>query len=120
MESVPVRCSTTHCGHLLGEVGISEVLSKPRPVWRIQPGWTWRNGILERIDETARQERSLAYEVTGREFIPAGGRFTPAGLNLTREAELPIAVRCPQCHRPRWVDADLTPRSNRDVALVRP
>lgn len=115
-----VLCATTHCGQPLGEVGLSIVSGNPKAVWKIRPGWTWRKGILERVDESSRQERSLAYEMTGREYAPSGGRVVPIGMGLLREADLPICVRCPHCHRPRWVSADLEIRSNQDVSLVRP
>lgn len=108
-----VLCATTHCGKPLGEVGISILSGHPKPVWRIQPGWTWRKGILERVDETLRQERAVAYEATGAE------RLIP-GMGIAREADLPLCVRCPHCHRPRWVSGDLQVRSNQDVTLVRP
>jgi hypothetical protein len=110
-----VLCATTHCGKPLGEVDLSVLAGRPRPVWRIRPGWSWHKGILEYRDETYRSERGLAYEMTGHEFAPAGGRLTPAGLELVREADLPLCVRCPHCHRPRWISVDLHTRSDRDA-----
>jgi hypothetical protein len=115
-----VLCATTHCGKPLGEVDVSMLTGRPRPVWKIRPGWTWVKGILERVDETYRQERSLVHEMIGQEVIPIGTRFSPRGMDIFREADLPLCVRCPHCHRPRWVSAGLEIRPNSDVALVRP
>lgn len=71
-----------------------------KPVWRIRPGWMFRKGILEFVDEGLRSERMLAHATLGLDR-------SVQGLGFKREADLPICVRCPHCHRLRWVVPDL-------------
>lgn len=97
-----VFCGRAQCGELLGEVGASNSGMNPNPVWRIQPGWHWRAGILERTDYTLRSERKLIHETFGRQEP----RVAPA-----REANLPIVVRCPKCQSFRLVQPDVVFRS---------
>lgn len=78
----------------------------PNPVWRIRPGWRWRfpsgvreglgNGILEFSDQSLEGERRLHHEAFG-------GRFSDDRLGVVREVNLPVVVRCPKCHRLRYV-----------------
>lgn len=92
------------CGERLGRVGPSILSGNPRPVWKIEPGWGWSDthlgrGTLERRDETFYAERRLYHElVNGRR---------PEGLALLRECDLPICVRCPRCHRMKWMAPDI-------------
>lgn len=95
-----IFCGGAQCGHLLGEIGASVVGRNPNPVWRIQPGWRWRTGILERNDESLEQERRLAHETFGVQRI-SDGRVA-----IGREVNLPVVVRCPNCHRLRYVQPD--------------
>jgi hypothetical protein len=92
------------CGGRLGQVGPSILSGNPRPVWRIEPGWSWSDthlgrGTLECRDETFTSERRLYHELTG-------GR-RPEGMAMLRECDLPICIRCPKCHRTRWVSPDV-------------
>lgn len=97
---------TVHCGSCserLGVIGPSARSGNPRPVWKIEPGWTWSDthlgrGVLERRDQTFAAERRLYHEITG-------GRV-PEGIAVSRECDLPIVVRCPRCHKVRWVAPD--------------
>ncbi len=96
-----VFCAGSDCGHLLGEIGPSLVnLQGPRLVWRIQPGWGWHDGALTFNDFNLQQERRLLHETTGRQRLAVG-------LALARECDLPLRVRCPQCHRVRFVTPEL-------------
>lgn len=96
-----ILCAGADCGELLGEIGpTATALQGPRLVWRIRPGWTWRDGALTFDDHTFRSERQLLHETTGRQRLAVG-------LALGRECELPLRVRCPKCHRVRWVTPDL-------------
>lgn len=74
----------------------------PNPVWRIQPGWVWVQGILQKQDTTFRNERMLAHELFG-------GR-RPEGASMRREVNLPVVVRCPNCHGLRFVQPDIVLR----------
>lgn len=106
-----IFCAGSDCGDPLGEiVPTMTALSGPRLVWRIEPGWTWRDGALAFDDFTCRQERQLLHETTGRDRMVVGAA-------LARECDLPLRVRCPKCHRVRWVTPDLVLRAN--AALVR-
>jgi hypothetical protein len=103
---VRVHCAGSDCAELLGEIGSSlTALQGPRLVWRIQPGWAWTDGCLTFNDFTLRQERHLLHETTGRERMIVGAA-------LARECDLPLRVRCPACHRVRWVTPDLVLRAN--------
>jgi len=73
----------------------------PKPVWRIEPGWSWNQGILERRDFTLRQERKLIHETFGR---------IESRVSVAREANLPIVVRCTKCHGLRLVQPDVVLR----------
>lgn len=97
-----IICGSTHCGYALGMVDISIRGSNPHPVWYIQPGWYWKQGILEFGDNSMRAERQLLHEF-GRDRLSEG-------VKLAREANLPICVRCPKCHRPRWIPPDVFSR----------
>ena len=92
---ITIRCSDDRCAQALGVVGPSIRSGNPKPVWRIRPGWSFKAGILEHVDETFYSERRLYHELTG------GAR--PQGLAMLRECDLPLCVRCPRCHRMRWV-----------------
>lgn len=88
------------CEQLLGEVGPSQVGMKDgRLVWRIRPGWSWRDGALVYQDETFRMERMLAHEVRMESGL--------SGTALARECDLPLRVQCPKCHLMRWITQDL-------------
>lgn len=96
-----VFCAGSDCGDLLGAIGPSSISDKAgRPVWRIQPGWSWVDGALTFNDFTYRSERQLLHEMTGRQRMVVGAA-------LARECDLPLRVRCPKCHRTRWVTPDL-------------
>jgi len=73
----------------------------PHPVWRIQPGWVWRQGTLERVDQDLAQQSRLIHATWGR---------TDGRVNVAREANLPIVVRCPKCHGLRLVMPDVVLR----------
>lgn len=94
-----IHCSTAQCEIHLGTIAMSVVERTARGVWRIQPGWIFRNGILERSDYDFRSERQLSHAFSGRERAPEGTQ-------VVREVNLPIWVRCPQCHRLRIVTED--------------
>jgi hypothetical protein len=98
MMDIAIACSDDRCAQALGVIGPSIRSGNPRPVWRIRPGWMFTNGILEHIDERLSSERRLYHEVTG-------GR-RPVGVAMIRECDLPLCVRCPRCHRMRWVAPD--------------
>jgi hypothetical protein len=96
------------CEYRLGQVGPSIRSGNTRPVWKIEPGWTWSDthlgrGTLERRDETYRAERRLYHEITND--------LRPEGLAMLRECDLPICVKCPKCHRLRWVAPDVALRA---------
>jgi hypothetical protein len=99
---VIVHCS---CGERLGRVGPSARSGNPRPVWHIEPGWSWSDahlgrGTLERRDDARLAERRLLHELTGRQRVPQG-------MALRRECDLPLVVRCPSCRRIRWVSPEV-------------
>jgi len=73
----------------------------PKPVWRIEQGWTWKQGILERSDFTLRNERKLIHETFGH---------IESRVNVAREVNLPVVVRCPKCHGLRLVQPDVVLR----------
>ncbi len=93
-----IFCGGTQCGELLGEVGASAAQMNPSPVWRIQPGWVWRQGILEMSDQNLSQQARLIHATWGR---------TDSRVGVAREANLPIVVRCPKCHGLRLVQPDV-------------
>lgn len=104
MRSVVISCANGQCGQQLGTVGPSVRSGNPRPVWKIRPGWVFPSsgpsrGVLEYVDETYKSERRMYHEVTGG--------LRPEGMGMFRECDLPLCVRCPRCHRMRWVAPDV-------------
>jgi len=102
----PVKILCAHCGDFLGTVGASAAQMNPHPVWRIEPGWDWQmvssergvpKGVLARIDQDFRQHGRLIHATWGR---------TDSRVGVSREAPLPIVVRCPKCHSLRLVQPD--------------
>lgn len=82
-----------HCEETLGMIRRTEIgLKDYRWAWAIQPGWNWRDGALDRADETFRHERQLLHETLGRQR-------PIERVNIGREVDLPVRVRCPKCHR---------------------
>jgi len=114
---VRILCGGAQCGEYLGDVGPSVVGMRGGVlVWRIAPGWRWvfptrgeplRSGILERVDEERRAERQLMHEVFGGRPDVRSALAKGSGVGVAREANLPIVVRCPKCHRLRYVPADV-------------
>ena len=110
-----ILCGGAQCGHYLGDVGPSVVGMKSAPVWRIDPGWQWRfplgvrgqplgSAILEFVGEP-RPELQLAHEAFGVH------RIGDSRVSIAREVNLPIVVRCPKCHRLRYVPLDVLSRA---------
>lgn len=129
-----ILCGGAQCGEYLGDVGPSHVQLNPHLVWRIQPGWRWtfppgtrgeplQCGILERIDDTHRSERRLLHEVYGNGQAIQSALAKSPQVGVAREANLPVVVRCPKCHRLRYVPADVAtqaaPVERRLVQIVR-
>ena len=117
---IRILCGGAQCGEYLGDVGPSAVQMKPGPVWFIKPGWRWvfpagvrgqplGRAILERRDEEHRAERELIHGVYGVQ------RISDERVGVAREVALPVVVRCPQCHRLRYVTPDAALRP----ALIR-
>lgn len=101
MNDVGILCAGADCGQPLGVVGLSATsLQGPKLVWRIQPGWGWRDGALDFNDHTLRMERQLLHETTGRQR-------RIEGMGMGRECDLPVRVRCPRCHRVRIVTPEM-------------
>jgi hypothetical protein len=103
---ITIHCA--NCSQRLGQVGPSIRSGNRRPVWKIEPGWTWSDthlgrGTLERRDESYRAERRLYHEITGG--------LRPEGLGMLRECDLPICVRCPKCRRLKWIAPDVAFRA---------
>lgn len=99
--SVTVLCAGSDCRQELGVVAPSATaLQGPKLVWRIRPGWGWRDGALDYSDADCRMERQLLHETTGRQRMSVG-------LALSRECDLPVRVRCPRCHRVRIVTPEM-------------
>ena len=112
-----ILCGGTQCGLYLGDVGPSAISMKPGPVWYIQPGWDWAFplgtrgqplgcAILERRDASRQAERRLAHEIYA---VPDGTRLDER-ISVAREANLPIVVRCPGCHRLRFIPPEVVTR----------
>lgn len=99
-----IFCGRAQCGAFLGTVGISVVGMNAKPVWRIEPGWMFRQGILERVDYSLRSERKIIHETFTRTENEGDQR---GRVSIAREANLPIVVRCPQCHSHRMVLPDV-------------
>lgn len=107
----------------------------PQPVWYIRPGWRWvfppgargqplHTAILERVDDTQRSERQLLHAVYGSGAAIQSALAQNPGVGVAREASLPIVVRCPKCHRLRYVPPDvlsraIQPAERRLVQIVR-
>ena len=93
---------------------------KPNPVWRIEPGWIFVQGILTRVDSEFRQEARLAHEVFSvlRVIDAQGRKGPPRGGHVGRECDLPVVVRCSSCHSLRYVlpSVVLQARNGRDGA----
>jgi hypothetical protein len=117
---VRILCGGAQCGEYLGDVGPSVVQRNPNPVWYIRQGWKWvfppgtrgeplGRGILERADDTGRAERRLIHEVYSVQSID------DHRVGVQRETNLPVVVRCPKCHRLRYVPADVVTRAIQPV-----
>lgn len=104
---VAVACADSRCGRKLGDIGMSIVGMKARAVWFIRPGWMFRNGILEFVDETQRSEARLAHEALGPQLSQLQQTSALRGLHMSREVDLPVCVRCPHCRRLRFVEPNL-------------
>ena len=117
-----ILCGGAQCGEYLGDVGPSVVGMKTGPVWYIRPGWCWvfppgtrgqplGRAILERRDDTGRAERELIHARYGL-TVPAGARLQlDQRVSVGREVDLPVVVRCPRCHRLRYVTPEAVLRS---------
>jgi hypothetical protein len=95
------RVHCAECEQYLGQLAPSAVGMKGHAlVWHIEPGWTWRLGVLVREDYTYQAERRFLHEMTGRERAAEG-------IKAGRECDLPLRVRCPKCRTTRWITRDL-------------
>jgi hypothetical protein len=97
-----VYCTDKMCGERLGVGGTSVVQGRRKPIWRIEPGWWFVRGILERSDSMLSSEARLRHETMEPTLDPRlGARL----VRHVREVDLPITVRCPKCHRAQLVVA---------------
>jgi hypothetical protein len=111
-----VHCGSTLCGQLLGEVTTSTLGQGDQPVWKIAPGWFWnRDHVLEFGDTSFRSERSLLEKTVGRQRLVEG-------VGISREVRLDaaICVKCPKCHRTRWIPPDLYLRARSGISARQP
>lgn len=111
-----VYCGTTHCGQFLGEVTSSTLGQSNHAVWKIQPGWFWnRQRILEFGDNNFRNERELLQKTVGRQRLVEG-----VGIGREVRLDAAICVKCPKCHRTRWVPPDLGLRVSAGASARQP
>ena len=121
-----ILCGGAQCGEYLGDIGPSAAQMNPHPVWRIRPGWRWvfppgvrgqplASAILERVDDAQRSERQLRHEVYGAGAAIQSALTKSAAVGVAREANLPVVIRCPKCHRLRYVPPDAVARAIQPV-----